>query len=272
MEETTEIKERYYKAICEEKFVGIATSKDLREYQSKHAILLVCDESKAQYIQIGDNIYHAMWMVPETVKGLYPVAEVIEIDEQEYETIKHVIDSEGGYEEPEPPVEEPEPDIPVNPDDNTEITLEYVKEKKIATMSKTSENVIHAGADIALSDGNTYHFSFSDQDQYQIGFLATAAKTAFMLESMGMPTGETGKDYPWHSDGGDCIFYSREDMILIGTAMQNTITYQNSYFHALRNYIQSLEDIQDVVAVEYGMEVPEEYWGDVYADIMNATQ
>lgn len=240
----------------------------MREYQSKHDIVLACDESRAQYIQIDDNIYHAMWMVPETIKGLHPVAEVVEISEEEYDAIKYLLDNDEEYQEPEPSVEEPDYDFSENPDTNTEITLEFVKEKQIAKMSKDSEDVIHAGTDITLSDGNIYHFSFSDQDQYQIGFLATSAKTAVMLESMGLPTGETGKDYPWHSDGGDCIFYSREDIILIGTAMQNTITYQNSYFHALRNYIQSLDDIQDVFAIEYGVEVPQEYWGDVYAEIM----
>ena len=47
---------------------------------------------------------------------------------------------------------------------------------KIAEVSEASEKTIHAGTDITLSDGKTYHFSFSDQDQFQIGFLATSAK------------------------------------------------------------------------------------------------
>lgn len=144
------------------------------------------------------------------------------------------------------------------------------RENKIAEMSSMSESVIHAGTDVSLSDGNTYHFSFSDQDQFQIGFLATAAKNAAMLESMNLPTNETGKDYPWHADGRDCIFYSRQDMITIGTAMQNYITYHNSYFHALRNYIQSMNNPLKIMEIKYGIEVPAMYCGDVYAAVTEA--
>lgn len=150
------------------------------------------------------------------------------------------------------------------------VSLTEAREKKTAEVSAVSEKTIHAGTDITLSDGKTYHFSFSDQDQFQIGFLATSAKTAQMLETMGMPTNETGKDYPWHADGGDCIFYSREDMIKIGTTMQNYITYHNSYFHALRNYIYSINNPLWVDAVFYGMEIPPMYYGQVFNTIQSA--
>lgn len=145
-----------------------------------------------------------------------------------------------------------------------QLDLNIARSEKTAEVSAISEQTIHAGTDITLSDGNTYHFSFSDQDQFQIGFLATSAKNADMLESMGFHTNETGKDYPWHSDGGDCIFYSRQDMISIGTAMQNYITYHNSYFHALRNYINALTNPLAIVDLYYGVEVPKMYWGEVY--------
>lgn len=140
---------------------------------------------------------------------------------------------------------------------------------KIAEMSIASRNTIYAGTDITLSDGVTYHFSFTDQDQSQIGLITIAAKTAAMLEMLGQSTNETGKDYPWHPDGGDCIFYSREDMITIGTAMQNYITYHNSYFHALRNYIQSMNNPSKISEITYGIEVPKIYCGDVYQTVLS---
>lgn len=145
-----------------------------------------------------------------------------------------------------------------------QVDLTEARNTKIAEMSTVSEKTIHAGTDITLSNGKTYHFSFSDQDQFQIGFLATAAKNAAMLESMNLPTNETGRDYPWHADGGDCVFYSREDMIIIGTAMLNYIQYHNSYFHALRNYINNLTNPVAIVDLYYGAEVPKMYWGEVY--------
>ena len=143
------------------------------------------------------------------------------------------------------------------------------REDKIAEMSVASRNTIYAGTDITLSDGVTYHFSFTDQDQSQIGILTIAAKTAAMLELMGQTTNETSKDYPWHPDGGDCIFYSREDMITIGTAMQKYITHHNSYFHALRNYIQSMNNALKISEITYGIEVPRIYRGDVYQTVLS---
>lgn len=142
--------------------------------------------------------------------------------------------------------------------------LADIRARKIAEVSAASEAIIHAGTDVRLTDHETYHFSFSDQDQFQIGFLATTARNASILENLGVPTGETGKDYPWHADGGDCVFYSREDIIRIGTAMQNYITYHNSYFHALRNYINALTSPLFIADLSYGAEVPKRYWGEVY--------
>lgn len=191
----------------------------------------------------GSGFYHIVGSpaMPEGYKSI----EIVQIDKAEYDYLQSLI-TKG---------ETPQED------------LLTARTNKIAEVSSMSEKIIHAGTDITLSDGKTYHFSFSDQDQFQIGFLATSAKTAQMLESMGLPTNETGKDYPWHADGGDCIFYSRQDMITIGTTMQNYITYHNSYFHALRNYIQALNSALKIVDLKYGVEVPKMYWGDVFQTI-----
>ena len=188
----------------------------------------------------GSGFYHLVGT--PAIPDEYKTVELIPIEKEEYDYLQSII-AKG---------------LPLDAD------LISSRELKIVEMSATSEEVIHAGTDITLSDGKTYHFSFSDQDQFQIGFLATAAKNAQMLESMNLPTSETGKDYPWHADGGDCIFYSRQDMIAIGTAMQNYITYHNSYFHALRNYIQSMNNPLKIMEIEYGVEVPKMYWGEVY--------
>lgn len=191
----------------------------------------------------GSGFYHLVGTpaIPDEYKSV----EIVEIDQDEYDYLQSLV-MEGK---------------PID------IDLFDARETKIEEMSAMSERIIHAGTDITLSDGVTYHFSFSDQDQFQIGFLATAAKNAQMLESMGLPTNETGKDYPWHADGGDCIFYSRADMITIGSTMQNYITYHNSYFHALRNYIQDMHNPLKIMEIKYGVEVPGIYCGNVYKTV-----
>ena len=191
----------------------------------------------------GSGFYHLVGTpaIPDEYKSV----ELIDIDQDEYDYLQSLV-TEGK---------------PID------IDLFQARETKIEEMSAMSERIIHAGTNITLSDGVTYHFSFSDQDQFQIGFLATAAKNAQMLESMGLPTNETGKDYPWHADGGDCIFYSREDMITIGSTMLNYITYHNSYFHALRNYIQDMHNPLKIMEIKYGVEVPGIYCGNVYKTV-----
>ena len=194
----------------------------------------------------GSGFYHLVGTpaMPEEYKSV----ELIEIDQDEFDYLNSLV-------------------IEGKPID---IDLFHARDTKIEEMSAMSERIIHAGTDITLSDGMTYHFSFSDQDQFQIGFLATAAKNAQMLESMGIPTNETGKDYPWHADGGDCIFYSRADMITIGSTMQNYITYHNSYFHALRNYINEMHNPLKIMEIKYGVEVPGIYCGNVYKTVTGA--
>ena len=188
----------------------------------------------------GSQVYHIVGtpVLPEGYKSV----EVVPINKKEYDYLCSLI-TKG---------------------EHLDIDLIETRKNKIAEMSQASEDMIHKGTDITLSDGKTYHFSFSDQDQYQIGFLATSAKTAQMLEIIGLPTNETGKDYPWHADGCDCIFYSRQDMITIGAAMNNYIVYHNSYFHALRNYISEMNNPLEILKVEYGIHVPMIYCGDVY--------
>lgn len=146
-----------------------------------------------------------------------------------------------------------------------EANLSEIKKRKIAEMSAESEKTIHAGTDITLSDGNTYHFSFSDQDQFQIGFLFSSAINEAMMETFGRRVDNDW--YPWHADGKDCVFYSRKDIIKIGTEMRNYVVYQNAYFHALRNYIESLSSALEIIDLYYGAEVPEEHWGEVFASV-----
>ena len=194
----------------------------------------------------GEQVYHIVG-TPSLPEG-YKSVEIVPIQKEEYDYLCSLI-TKG------------EP---------LDVDLVKARKEKIAEMSAMSEQAIYAGTDITLSDGKTYHFSLTGHDQTKIGFLATAAQTAQMLESMGVPTNETGKDYPWHADGGDCIFYSRQDMITIGTVMQNYITYHNSYFHALRNYIEQMNNPLEITEIQYGIEVPRMYCGEVYQTIVGA--
>lgn len=238
----------YYKLINGENFVGIATQLDFREHQKKHNILLACDEETAQYVQSNDTLYHANWMRPVTTnKFPYEMAEVIAIEESEYTVLKEAIDSgEDIIIEPDLPVE----DEPAYIDPMEEVTIEYVRTAKINELSNTCNKVITGGFDIILSDGNTYHFSLTTQDQLNL----------ITLSSM-VASGETS--IPYHADGELCKFYDTDDIATIISAATSFKTYHVSYFNALRAYVESLSEIESISEITYGCEIPDEYQSEV---------
>ena len=238
----------YYKLISGTNIVGIVTSLDFRRFQKKHRIILICDEQSAQYVQYKDILYHDNWMLPITSDLYeYESAEVIQVDEQEYNTLKAALETEDEIViKPETPVEE-EPEY-VDPNDV--ITVDYVKSVKIAEMSNTCNKVITNGFDVILNDGNSYHFSLTTQDQLNL----------ITLSSM-VANGET--QIPYHADGELCRFYSAEDINIIITTATQFKTYQISYFNALKAYIESLDDMNEIGAITYGVDIPAEYQSDV---------
>ena len=45
--------------------------------------------------------------------------------------------------------------------------------------------------------------------------------------------------------------------------MENCIEFQTTYFNSLRDYIESMTDINDICAIEYGADIPEAYQSEV---------
>lgn len=244
---------KYYKVIKESEFIGVGTSHELRRFQKKHKILLACDESQAQYIQISEKLYHAQWMLPETINNNRKLADVIEISETEYDALHSAIESgEDISIEEEIPQDEEEPII----DENIEVTVDFVKSKKINEMSNICNKTIINGFDVVLSDGESHHFSLTTQDQLNLITLTTLVSS-----------GET--NIPYHADGELCKFYSPEDITKISTEATNFKTYQVSYFNSLKAYIESMSDIETISDCYYDMGIPEEYWSEVLKVLLN---
>ena len=68
---------------------------------------------------------------------------------------------------------------------------------------------------------------------------------------------------PWHPDNELCVFYSGEDILKIYNELEKLQTFHTTYFNSLKHYIQSLDNIQDVNDVWYGMDIPAEYQSEV---------
>lgn len=247
----------YYKLISGTNFVGIATQHNFREFQHRHSIILACDEERAQYVQCGDVFYRADWMVPVTTdKVSYETVELVRIEKEEYDILLAAVEK-GEEIEIEQEQNEPVEETPVI-DPIEETTLDYLKEAKISEMSHECNKTITSGFDVVLTDGNTYHFSLTTQDQLNL----------ITLSSM-IANGET--QIPYHADDELCRFYSADDInIIIATATQFK-TYQVSYFNALKMYINSLKRKKTVASVYYGMAIPEEHQSEVLKIMLSAS-
>lgn len=128
--------------------------------------------------------------------------------------------------------------------------IEDVKAAKITEMSVACNEVITQGFDITLSDKKSHHFSLEVADQLKISKLNDRANAGITV-------------LPYHAEGESCKFYSKEDIVALNTAMENCIEFQTTYFNSLRDYIESMTDINDICAVEYGIDIPEAYQSEV---------
>lgn len=129
---------------------------------------------------------------------------------------------------------------------------------KLAEISKVCNAVIVAGVDITLGD-ETVHFNLSIEDQSNINNL-------FRVVELG------GTEYPYQADGGVCRIYSAQEIAQIYLAAQTLITTQTTYHNTLKAYVQSLSDADDIKAVYYGMELPDEYAQEMNSKLAVAQQ
>lgn len=239
---------KYYKVIDDASFLGVGTDLDMRMHQLKHNVIIACEPEQAQYIQIGEVLYRDSWMAPETYDNAENITvNVIEISEDEYKALYSAIES--GKDVPAHEDLAPSEDIP-DTDENTEITVDFMKSRKINEMNSVCLKTITDGFDIVLSDGEPHHFSLTTQDQLNLITLSTM-----------VASGKT--EIPYHADGELCKFYSLDDINAILNAATTYITYHESYFNALRGYIDSLDDIDEISKITYGIEIPTQYMSDV---------
>lgn len=116
---------------------------------------------------------------------------------------------------------------------------------KLSEISKVCNAVIVAGIDITFGDENV-HFNLSIEDQSNINNL-------FRVVELG------GTEFPYQSDGGVCRVYSASEIVQIYVAAQTLITSQTTYHNELKQYVQTLDNVEDISAIQYGMTLPEPY-------------
>lgn len=156
----------------------------------------------------------------------------------------YLSDDSSVYQTPDPDSGEvlpPEPYVP------TLAELQSVKNREI---SQACERIIYSGVDVIFTDGSVEHFSLTEHDQLNLfGKQVQLAAGAEQLE--------------YHSDGQPCRYYSAADMQTIIAAAMQHVSYHTTYCNAVNMWIAGCESTEEVQAIYYGADVPEEYQSDV---------
>ena len=120
--------------------------------------------------------------------------------------------------------------------------LSKAKTSKLKDLSNQCKNNIISGCTIKLSDGNTYKFKFTLEDQVNL-----------MLIENQLISGSTSAIY--HATDQPCRFFEREDMLKIINAFKQLNLYHTTYFNIAKQYINSLTDIEKINLFLYGTDV-----------------
>ncbi len=123
--------------------------------------------------------------------------------------------------------------------------LDELKQTKITALSATCEQTIYNGLELELSAG-TEHFEYKDKDQTNI-------KSMFDAVVLG------AEKYPYQSEDGKCRVFTAQDIITLYTSLEGLRTAQLTYYHQLKDLVNTLETEEEINAVTYGQELKGEY-------------
>lgn len=120
------------------------------------------------------------------------------------------------------------------------------KEAKLNELSDICNSMIDTGLDVQLSDNSTKHFTYTLADQANVSEMFTAVMAG-------------ATEYPYHADGESCMMYSAGDIITIYSTLSSMKTGQITYQNQLKQYVKTLNTVEDIEAVTYGQELTGEY-------------
>lgn len=234
---------KYYKIIQDKNCVGIANSNSFILYQPQIHSFTAADETTGDLVEYKNKFYRGLWMKPMTtdITINYTIADIIEITKEEYIAFKEAF-KENEIIEEETKVEPEYIEPYVEPEKEG---VDFIRQSKLNEMSYACHQAIESGIDLQIQ-GENRHFSLTTQDQLNI-----------------MTLSATGEGAPYHADGQECTFYSAEELQQLMAAMNKHKTYHTTYYNSLKNYINSLQTIEEIAAITYGIEIPDEYKSEV---------
>lgn len=131
-------------------------------------------------------------------------------------------------------------------------SIEQDRCNKINEMSAICHDTIINGVDIVEADGIAHHYSMTIEDQANLVSLTVL----------------NGDVIPYHADGEECRFYTKEEFVAIVNECTRWKLYHESYFNSLKCYINSMQTVDEIQSVTYGMEIPQQYQSEVFKEFL----
>ena len=116
---------------------------------------------------------------------------------------------------------------------------------KINECSKICNEMIIKGIDVEI-DGVVEHFSCKEEDQMNI-------KELFDLSA------QTNVPMFYHADNRNCKAYTADQIIYIYSTACANKNHHTTYFNQIKQYINSLDTLEEIESVTYGQELFGEY-------------
>jgi len=129
-------------------------------------------------------------------------------------------------------------------------TLDDVKQSKHNEIRNKCQEIITSGVQVG-----EHHFSLTVEDQLNL----------FGTQSL-IANGEL--IIPYHADGEECIFFTVDEMKKILSVAMAHVTLNTTICNSYYTWIKACETIDEVKAIEWGVEIPSEYQSDVYKNIV----
>jgi hypothetical protein len=123
-----------------------------------------------------------------------------------------------------------------------ESALNQVRQTTIKRLSDICNNKIISGFSIVLSDGKTYNFKLTIEDQLNLTSIENQLNSGI-------------KTFVYHASNQPCRVFMKNDMSKIIRAFRKHVLYHTTYFNIAKQYINTLTDPEKISTFTYGTDV-----------------
>jgi hypothetical protein len=123
-----------------------------------------------------------------------------------------------------------------------ESALNQVRQTTIKRLSDICNNKIISGFSIVLSDGKTYNFKLTVEDQLNLTSIENQLNSGI-------------KTFVYHASNQPCRVFMKNDMSKIIRAFRKHVLYHTTYFNIAKQYINTLTDPEKISTFTYGTDV-----------------